>query len=119
MDEAQARRADAGRDARVTGIMGNGRSARHLRERLSGHEDAIKAYTGDLLYHVQIDFTCQLLEAVDEVTDEVTATMIVDTIYERLTGDGVSAAAERIRESRAKMQELARMPWPPTGFPDR
>lgn len=92
--------------------MSEGRSAHRLRERLSGHEDAIKAYTGDALYHVQVDFTCQLLDAVDEVADDVTASMITDVIYERLTGDGTSEAARRIRDARAQMEQIARMPMP-------
>lgn len=92
--------------------MSDGRSARRLRERLSGHEDAIRAYTGDTLYHVQVDFTCQLLDVVDEVAGDVTAAMITDVIYERLTGDGMSEAAHRIRDARAQMEALARSPWP-------
>jgi hypothetical protein len=71
-------------------------------------------YTGETLYHVQVDWTCQLLDVVDEVTDPVTATLIADVIYERLSGDGVSEAAARIREARAQMDRISRLtyyPW--------
>jgi hypothetical protein len=83
-------------------------SADRLRERLAAHDGALRSYTGDTLYHVQVDYTCQLLDVVDEVTDPVTADLITDVIYERLTGDGVSEAAERIRDARAQYEHLRR-----------
>ena len=70
-------------------------SADRLRERLSQSAEPLRLYQTEVLYHVQIDYTCQLLDVVDEVTDPVTAGMITDLIYERLTGDAASAAAKR------------------------
>jgi hypothetical protein len=69
-------------------------------------------YTGEVMYAVQVDYTCQLLDVVDEVVDSVTAGLITDAIYERLSGDGVSEAAGRIREARAMMEQLSREPAP-------
>jgi hypothetical protein len=90
-------------------------SADRLRGRLAASGGTLRLYTTDTLYHVQVDYTCQLLDVVDEVTDSVTADLITDAIYERLSGDGVSEAAERIREARAEMERLSRtVPlWPP------
>jgi hypothetical protein len=91
-------------------------SADKLRELLAASGDPLRMYTTEALYHVQVDYTCQLLDVVDEVVDSVTAGLITDAIYERLSGDGVSAAAERIREARAEMERLAREPvrlYPP------
>ena len=70
-------------------------------------------YTGEALYHTQVDWTCQLLDVVDEVTDPVTARLITDAIYERLSGDGASDAAARIREARRQVEWLARHPANP------
>lgn len=67
-------------------------------------------YQTETLYHVQTDWTCQLLDVVDEVTDPVTAELITDTIYERLSGDGVSEAAQRQRDALAQAEHLARRP---------
>lgn len=95
-------------------------SADRLRSRLAGHEAALAAYQGEVMYHVQVDYTCQLLDVVDEVTDPVTAALITDAIYERLTGDGVSDAAARQRQARADLERLmweraprTQMPPPP------
>jgi len=84
-----------------------GQSADRLRAKLSRTREPLHLYQTETLYHVQIDWTCQLLDVVDEVADEVTATMITDVIHERLTGDGASTAAERIRDTRAQMDQLA------------
>ena len=65
-------------------------------------------YQTETLYHVQVDWTCQLLDVVDEVTDPVTAALITDVICERLTGDGASAAAQRIRGARAEYERIMR-----------
>ena len=83
-------------------------SADRLREKLGRHDRALRAYRGETLYHLEVDFTCRLLDVVDEVTDEVTAALITDVIYERLTGDGVSAAAQRIRDTQAELARLMR-----------
>ena len=86
-------------------------SADRLRERLAANGDSLRMYTGEV-YAVQVDYTCQLLDVVDEVVDSVTAGLITDAIYERLSGDGVSEAARRIREARAMVEQLAREPVP-------
>ena len=92
-------------------------SAHRLREMLARHDRALAMYTGEALYHYQVDYTCQLLDVVDEVTDPVTAGRVTDGIYERLTGDGVSEAARRVREARAEYERLVRSrvprPMPP------
>jgi hypothetical protein len=64
----------------------------------------------ETLYRVQIDWTCQVLDVVDEITGPVTAGLITDLIYERLSGDGVSAAAQRQRAMQAELQRLMREP---------
>jgi hypothetical protein len=81
-------------------------AATQLRRALGNHAGGIGIYTTEAMYHVQVDCTCQLLDAVDEVTDAVTATMITDVILEKLTGEGVSAAAKRIREGREQYERL-------------
>ena len=86
---------------------------RGFRELLALNDGALKMYAGELLYHVQIDWTCRLLDVADEVTDPVTAGLITDLIYERLTGDGVSEAAARMREAREQLDRFMRMPFDP------
>ena len=91
-------------------------SADRLRELLAASGDPLRLYLNETMYHVQIDYTCQLLDVVDEVTDTVTAGMITDLIYERLSGDGASKAAQRIRDARVAVERLSRetVPlWPP------
>lgn len=83
-------------------------SADRLRQLLAASSNPMRLYQTEALYHIQVDYTCQLLDAVDEVTDEFTATMITSVIYEKLAGDGASEAARRIREARAEMERLAR-----------
>jgi hypothetical protein len=83
-------------------------SAARLRDRLAASGDPLRTYTAEALYRIQVDYTCQLLDVVDEVVDQVTAQLITDAIYERLSGEGVSEAARRIREARAEMERLAR-----------
>jgi hypothetical protein len=83
-------------------------SADKLREMLTLSDGALRMYQGEVLYHVQVDWTCRLLDVVDEVTDPVTAGLVTDLIYERLTGDGVSEAAERQREAIERVAQLMR-----------
>lgn len=92
-------------------------SADRLREHLAANGDTLRMYTGEAMYHVQVDYTCQLLDVVDEVTDSFTANLIADAIYERLSGDGVSEAATSIRAARAQMELLTQgvMPISPPG----
>jgi hypothetical protein len=90
--------------------MGDDRtkSADRLREMLVLDSEALAMYRNETLYHVQIDLTCRLLDVVDEVTDPVTAGLITDLIYERMTGGGVSEAAERQRDAVAALDRLMR-----------
>jgi hypothetical protein len=85
-------------------------SADRLRELLAASDNPMRPYQTEALYKIQVDYTCQLLDAVDEVTDEFTATMITSVIYEKLAGHGASAAAQRIRDARAEMERLMREP---------
>lgn len=96
------------------------RSADRLRRLLAASGNASHMYQTEALYKVQVEYTCDLLDAVDEVTDEVTAQMITAVIYEKLTGDGASAAARRKREADERIVELMQNPgptvrWPPPG----
>jgi hypothetical protein len=70
-------------------------------------------FRDDAVYHMQVQWTTRLLDVVDEVTDDVTGALVADAIYERLTGDGVSEAAQRIREHRAAVEQLMREPPQP------
>lgn len=92
--------------------MSKYRSADRLRERLASSDEPSRLYQGETLYHVQVDYTCQLLDVVDEVTDEVTATLITDAIYERLAGESAFDAMQRMRDANA---ELTR--WRMMGLP--
>jgi hypothetical protein len=84
------------------------KSADRLRQMLALNPGALAMYQNETLYHVQIDWTCQLLDVVDEIIDPVTAGLITDLIYERLSGDGVSEAAQRQRDARAELNRLIR-----------
>jgi len=92
---------------------GRARSADRLREMLALSGEPLRLYQTEALYNVQVEYTCQLLDVVDEVTDEFTAGLIADGIYERLTGDGVSEAATRQREAVERLADLMRNPLPP------
>jgi hypothetical protein len=86
------------------------RSRDRLRELLAASDGSLRAFTGDALYHAQAEFTCQLLDVVDEVVDETTAMLITDAIYGRLSGTGVAEADARVREARERARQLAREP---------
>jgi hypothetical protein len=86
------------------------RSRDRLCELLAASDGSLRAYAGDVLYHVQVEFTCQLLDVVDEVVDETTAMLITDAIYGRLSGTGVAEADARVREARERVEQLAREP---------
>ena len=83
-------------------------SAVRLREKLAASDRAKQMYQTEAVYHTEVEWTCRLLGIVDEVTDPETAARITDAIGERLTGDDVSEAAIRIRESQA---EIGRLMW--------
>lgn len=82
-------------------------SAERLREKLAAHGSAMRTYQTEALYHAQVDYTCQLLDVVDEATDPVTAERITDAICERLAGDGAYEAAERIRRAQAEVGRIS------------
>lgn len=81
-------------------------SAVRLREHLAANARATRMYQTGALYHTEVEWTCQLLGVIDEVTDPGTAERITDAISERLTGDGTSEAAARIRKNQAETERL-------------
>jgi len=85
-------------------------SAVRLRELLAASERTLSVYLGEAMFHVQVDYTCQLLEVVDEVVDETTAGLITDAICGRLSGTGVAEADKRVAEAREMAERIAREP---------
>lgn len=84
-------------------------SAVRLREKLaSSGGTATRMYQGEALYRAQVEWTCQLLGAVDEVTDAATAERITDEIARRLAGDDASEAAVRAWDTAAEVHRLMR-----------
>lgn len=81
-------------------------SANRLRELLRQSPHSLRLYQTETLYHVQIDYTCQLLDVVDEVCDEVSAGLITAAIYGRLSGTGAGEADQRLREARDAAERL-------------
>jgi hypothetical protein len=94
-------------------------SAGRLREMLARAPHSLRLYTTETLYHVQVDYTCHLLDVVDEVCDEATAGLITDTIYGRLSGTGAAEADKRVREAREACERLMREPPAPIRFNGR
>jgi hypothetical protein len=84
-------------------------SAERLREHLACM-DAAAAWMNDALYHVQIRYTCDLLDVVDEAADPDTAKRITDAICERLAGSAATEAFERIAQARKDYEALVRRP---------
>jgi hypothetical protein len=86
-------------------------SAVRLRELLTtAAGGAIAMYQTEAIYHAQVEWTCQVLGVIDEVTDPETAERITDAIAGRLTGDGgeTHLAMARIRDAQA---EFGRLVW--------
>lgn len=83
-------------------------SADRLREMLAAHGSAMRAYMGEALYHAQVDYTCQLLDVVDEVASPATAKRITGAICARLVDAGALAAAERMQQRAAEIEVLER-----------
>ena len=82
-------------------------SAERLRERLAAHSLAMCLYQSEALYHAQVDWTCLLLDVVDEVADPVIAAKIADLICDRLTGKDVSDPAwNRLSAFEAEFKRL-------------
>jgi hypothetical protein len=48
-------------------VSGRVSSADRLRSQLADHGEWWRLYTTDTLWHMQVDYTCQLLGIVDEV----------------------------------------------------
>jgi hypothetical protein len=72
----------------------------------------MRMYQTETLYHAQIDWTCLLLDVVDEVADSKTAEKITDAIFGRLAGDGAAEAAQRVRDAQAEFQRIMGLPVP-------
>ena len=89
------------------------RSAGRLAELLAANGDTLRLATTEALYRVQIDYTCQLLDVVDEVCDEVTADLVTDAIYGRLSSTGAAEADQRVRDAREALERLMREPPAP------
>jgi hypothetical protein len=87
-------------------------SAARFRDRLAASGDPLRLYMADAQYQLQVNYTCTLLDVVDEAADEATAAMITDLICDRLTGEGAAAAAERIRAARADLERAERTAVP-------
>jgi hypothetical protein len=61
-----------------------------------------------------IEYTCQLLDVVDQFTDEVTATLITDVIYGKVTISGAADAETRQRAAvEAARETLGMFPFVP------
>lgn len=88
-------------------------SGDRLREKLARNPGALAMYQGEVIYNVQVETTCRLLDVVDKVTDSFTAGLITDAICERMTGIGVSEASQRQREQQAELERLMREPPAP------
>lgn len=86
--------------------------ADRFRQRIAASERTLKLYTGEALYHVQVDWTCDLLDVVAEIVDDTTATIIADAIYGRLAGTGAAEADRRVAQARADLIRLAQNPRP-------
>ena len=93
-----------------------GRSARYLLHRLEEAGPSPHLYTQDALYWKSIEWTCDLLNIVDEVTEPTVATMITDAIYGRLTGRGAAEADQRIRQHLENVDRIMREQRPITFF---
>jgi hypothetical protein len=84
------------------------RSADRLADLLAANGNTLRLATTEALYRVQIEYTCDLLDVIDEVCDETTAGLITDAIYGRLSGTGAAEADKRVREARQAMERLLR-----------
>lgn len=78
-------------------------SASKLRRMLAASNEPLRMYLTEAQYHMQVNYTCQLLDVVDEIADEETAARITDGIGGRLAGDEAIAAAERIRDTQERL----------------
>ena len=81
-------------------------SAERLREKLGTNDGARCLYQNEALYHAQINWTCQLLDMVDEVADPVTAARVAALICDQMVGDRAGEAWERLRVAEAELKRL-------------
>jgi hypothetical protein len=86
----------------------DGRSATQLREKLAADPGPMRMFQTEALYHAQVEWTCLLLDVVDEVTDAAAAERVTDAIYDRLAGDAAGDAAARIRETQREYARIVR-----------
>jgi len=101
--DGTARRApDGKRGGQVTA------SRDRFTEQLAQHETALRALSGDVLYKVQCDLICEVLDTADQVADEQTAGRLADALAARWAADVATVAAARAEIARAS----ALVPWP-------
>jgi hypothetical protein len=82
-------------------------SAERLREYLTRHDSARRLYLTGAQYHMQIRYTCELLDVVDAVADADTAARITDAISVRLAGPAVAEAIMRAAEATVGTEALS------------
>jgi hypothetical protein len=97
--------------------MSRHKSAERLRSLLAASDIARRFYFNEALYKIQVDTTCDLLDAVDMVADEATAGLVVAVIFDKLTGDGATKAEQRDREREERVAELMRTSLAPIVVP--
>jgi hypothetical protein len=86
----------------------NGPSSRLLRMKLTEDRRSVGLLQTEALYHAEVDWTCCLLDVVDEVADATTAERITGAIYDRLAGDAAADAAARVREAKREYGRIVR-----------
>jgi len=77
---------------------------------LARNPGAARMLTTEAQYHAQVRYTEQLLDVVDETADPETAARITEGIYERLAGDEVTEALQRVAAMSAEYARLCGMP---------
>lgn len=71
-------------------------SAGRLRARLAENPGVLRLLLTEAIYKAQVDYTCDLLDVVDEHTDWSTAMKITDAIYERMRSTAAADAEQRL-----------------------
>ena len=77
---------------------------------LARNPGALRMLMTEAQYHAQVRYTERLLAVVDEVASPETADRITDAIYDRLAGDEVTEAMQRVAEMHAEYARLSGMP---------
>jgi hypothetical protein len=83
-----------------------GTSAARLREGLAADGGAMRMYQTEALFHARVDWTCLLLDVVDEAAGPATAERIAGAICGRLAGAAAAEAAERARQFEEETQRM-------------